>query len=160
MPATRGKPVGPADYKTVKRLYLKGMSRNEIARAMHRSGRTISKIAAELGLDFARGEQVKEATEARTNTAKIKRAALILALLEDAARLREQMWQPAKVINFGGKDNTLNQTVLPEPTFADKRNIMQAVGVALDRSVKLDAYDKAEGAGADIDVWLAAMAGK
>lgn len=160
MPATRGAPVGPEDDEAVRRLHSEGKSRNEIAREMGRSGRTVSRIAERLHLSFERGEMVKEATEARKTDARAKRAALALRLLDDAERLRGQLFKPALVYNFGGRDNTYEERTLEQPTFSDQRNIMQAIGVALDRAVKLDAYDKAEGAGADIDVWLAAMAGK
>ncbi|MDN5669966.1 MAG: hypothetical protein L0G87_16395, partial [Renibacterium salmoninarum] len=46
---------------------------------------------------------------------------------------------------FGGKDNTLNETLLDEPLFADKKNILSAVGIAVDRVVKLDALDNDNG---------------
>ena len=130
-----------ADRDAVRALHAEGLSRNDIARKLGRSGRTISRIAAELGLTFERGPQVRAATEARKADARSRRAALAVALLDDAERLRGQLWQPAKVFNFGGKENTYNETTLNEPTFADKRNIMQAIGTAVDKSVKLDEYD-------------------
>lgn len=160
MPATRGAPVGPEDDDNVRRLHAEGKSRNDIARLTGRSGRTVSRIAERLSLSFERGEMVRVATEARKTDAKARRAAIAQALLEDAEKLRLQLWKPALVYNFGGRDNTYEERTLDQPTFSDQRNIMQAIGVALDRAVKLDAYDKAEGLGADIDVWLAAMAGK
>lgn len=135
------RPVTSADYDQVRDLHAQHLARNEIARRMHRSGKTISRIATELGLTFDRGAEVQAATEARKADAKARRAALSLALLEDAERLRVQMWQPAKAFNFGGKDNTYAETTLEQPTFADKRNITQAVGVLVERSVRLDEYD-------------------
>lgn len=152
-------PIGPADYDKVKKLHAKGLSRNEIARKTGRSGRSVSRIAAQLGLTFERGEQVKAATEARKIDAKARRAALAVALAEDAERLRQQLWAPCIAYNFGGKDNTFEQARLDEPSFADKAKIMSAIGIAVDRSVKLDAYDKVDETMSTFDLWLASMGG-
>lgn len=150
--------ITEADYDRVRDLHANGLGRNAIAEQMGRSGRTVSRIAAELGLTFDR-ERTKAATAAKVIDAKARRAALALALLDDAALLRAQLWSPAKAFNFGGKENTYNEVTLDEPTFADKRNIAQAVSVLLDRSIKLDAYDKGDGSTSGVDAWLAAMTG-
>lgn len=55
-------------------------------------------------------------------------------------------------MNFGGKDNTLNETTLDEPLFVDKKNIMSAVGIAVDRFEKLDARDNDQGVGAGMSL--------
>ncbi|NUT31540.1 MAG: helix-turn-helix domain-containing protein [Hamadaea sp.] len=154
------RPVTQADHDAVKELHAQGFGRNEIARRIDRGERTVSRIAEKLGLSFVRSEQTKAATEAKKVDAKARRAALAIALLEDAERLRKQLWEPATVFNFGGKENTYEERELPEPTFSDKRNIMQAIGTAVDRAVKLDEYDRAgDNGGADIDLWLDHMAG-
>lgn len=137
----RPTPVTDEDRRRVRELHTQGLSRNAIARRIHRSGRTVSRIADDLGLTFERGEQVKAATEARKVDARAKRAALAVALLDDADRLRQQLWQPAHYVDHGGKEFERADWTMPEPTFADKRNIMQATGVAVDRAVKLDEYD-------------------
>ncbi len=140
-------PVTDADRRQVADLHAQGCSRNEIARRTGRSGRTVSRIAEALGLTFERGEQVRQATEARKVDARARRAALALALLDDAERLRRQLWEPAQYIDHGGKDFIQVRWVLAEPTAADKRNLMQAVGLAVDRAVRLDEYDSGTGVG-------------
>lgn len=140
------RPVGKADRDQVAALHAKGLSRNEIARQIGRSGRTVSRIAADLGITFERSPMVAAAAEAKRIDAKARRAQLALALLDDAARLREQLWTPCKVYNFGGRDNTYNETTLDEPSFRDKREIMIAACAAAERSVKLDEYDRSTGA--------------
>lgn len=152
-------PVGDQDRERVRELHAQGLSRNAIARQLGRSGRTVSRIAVELGLSFDRAPMVAAATEARKEDAKARRSALALALLDDAERLRGQMFAPAKAFNFGGKDNVYNETTLEEPTFADKRNIAQAVSTLLEKSIRLDAYDRETGSGTDVDRWLDAMTG-
>jgi hypothetical protein len=114
---------------------------------MSRSGRTVSRIAKELGLSFERGDQVKAATEARKVDAKARRAELALALLDDAARLRAQIWQPCTIHNFGGRDNTHNSHDIDEPLFADKLKLMQAATLAAGKAIDIDRYDSGTGLG-------------
>jgi hypothetical protein len=137
-PAPR--PVTQADYDRVRELHAQGLSRNAIGRQLGRSGKTVSEIAGKLGLTFDR-TQTKVATEARKDDARARRAALALDLLDDAARLRRRLWEPASYVDHGGKEFTRVDWTMPEPTFGDKTKIMQAVGIAVDRSVKLDEYD-------------------
>ncbi|MET0492905.1 MAG: helix-turn-helix domain-containing protein [Actinoplanes sp.] len=139
-------PVTDEDRRQVAELHARGKSRNFIAATLGRSGRTVSRIAADLGLTFERS-RTAAATVAKQADAKSRRAALALALLDDAERLRGQLFAACTVFNFGGKDNTFEQALINEPTFADKRNIMQAIGVAVDRAVKLDEYDAGTGLG-------------
>jgi hypothetical protein len=136
----RGRPVTQADRDQVAELHGQGLGRNAIAKAIRRSGKTVSEIAAQLGLSFDRGP-TRVATEARKVDAKAKRAALALDLLDDAARLRQQLWQPADYVDHGGKEYFRVDWTLKEPTFADKLKLMQAAGIAVDRSVRLDQYD-------------------
>lgn len=134
------RPVTEQDHRRVAELHAQGLSRNAIATELGRSGRTISKIADQLGLDFERS-RTKAATEAKKIDARARRAALSLALLEDADRLRQQLWKPSLIFNFGGKENDYNSRTIDEPTFSDKAKIMQSVGIAVDRSIRLDEYD-------------------
>ncbi len=142
----RPKPITDEDRNRVAQLHAEGHSRNAIARSIGRSGRTVSRIAEALGLTFERGDMVKAATEAKKIDAKAKRAQLANDLLDDAARLRRSLWEACTVYNFGGKDNTFEQALISEPSFRDKREIMQAVSVAAERSMKLDEYDRQTGA--------------
>lgn len=140
------RPVTDADRNQVVQLHAQGHSRNEIARSIGRSGRTVSRIADALGLTFERGEQVQAATQAKVIDAKAKRAQLALDLLDDAARLREQIWLPAKVFNFGGRDNDYNEVTHDEPPAVDKLKLIQAAATAASQSLKLDEYDRQTGA--------------
>jgi hypothetical protein len=155
----RPDPVTQADHDRVAELHAKGLSRNAIAEATGRSGRTVSRIADQLGLNFER-TRTAAATAAKVADGKARRAALAVALLDDAERLRTQLFAPTKAFNFGGKDNTYAETTLDQPTFSDQRNIMQAVATAVDRSVKLDEYDAGQDAGgSEVDRWLTGLTG-
>lgn len=142
---SRAPAVGDHDREQVQALHAEGLSRNEIARRIGRSGRTVSRIADDLGLDFERGERTKAATEARKQDAKARRAQLALDLLDDAARLREQLWKPATVFNFGGRDNVYEEHELPRPPAADQLKIVQAATIAIGKSLDLDKYDTSSG---------------
>lgn len=137
---TPPRPVTQDDYDQVRALHAEGLSRNEIARRMSRSGKTISRIADELHLDFER-TRTRAATEAKKADARAKRAALANDLLDDATRLRRQLWQEARYVDHGGREFDRVDWTMPEPTFADKLKIMQAAGIAIDKAVRLDEYD-------------------
>jgi ParB-like chromosome segregation protein Spo0J len=156
--ATQPQPINDDDREQVRRLHAEGLGRNDIARAIGRSPSTVSKIAAALGLTFDR-TATAVATEARKADARAMRAEIAIGLLEDVVRLRAQLFKSCTVFNFGGKENTFEQALIDEPTFADKRNILTAIGTAVDRAMKLDAYDKIDETLSGIDAWLDAMTG-
>lgn len=127
-------------------LHAQGMSRNDIAREMGRSGSTISNHAAAEGLSFERGAEVAAATEAMRADAKSRRAQMMLDLLDDADRLRLQLWAPTTLHSFGGKDHTYASRDVQQPLFKDQRDIMGAVSMALNASMRLDHHDTDGGA--------------
>ncbi|SCL43426.1 hypothetical protein GA0074692_6877 [Micromonospora pallida] len=88
---TRPRPVTQADYDRVKELHAQKLSRNAIAKEMGRSGKTISRIADELGLTFDR-ERTKVATQAKKDDAAARRAKLQVDALAGAQKLMGQMF--------------------------------------------------------------------
>lgn len=134
------RPITDEDRQRVAELHAAGENRNAIARAIGRSGATVSKIAAELGLDFDRSA-VKAATEARTADARARRTALMLDLLEDAQKLRQRLWVETTYIDHGGRDFTREVWTQPEPTAQDKLKLMQAASTAINSSLRLDERD-------------------
>lgn len=134
------------DTVRLHQLHAQGMSRNDIAREMNRSGSTISRHAADEGLSFERGPEVAAATEAMRADAKSRRAQMMLKLLEDADKLRLQLFAPTTIHSFGGKDHTYNSHDVQQPLFKDQRDIMNACSVALNASMRLDHHDTDGGA--------------
>ncbi len=141
-----GRPVTEDDYERVRQLHALGMGRNAIAREIDRAQRTVSVIAAELGLVFD-VSMTEDATRARVAQLAALRADTAIDLHLDALKLTQQMWEPAVVFNFGGKENTYNEREVDEPPTADKKNLMAAAGIALEKSLKL--VPPADDAGAD-----------
>ena len=103
---------------------------------------TVTRWAKAAGVETVSVSITRAGTEAASVYAKARRAELASMLLEDAHRLRAQLWMPARLVSFGGKDNTLAETMLDEPLFVDKKNILGAVGIAVDRAMKLEDYDR------------------
>lgn len=130
------RPVDEDDYRRVRELHALGMGRNAIAREIDRAQRTVSVIAAELGLTFDTA-MTEDATRARVAQLAALRADTALDLHLDALKLTQSMWEPATVFNFGGKDNTFASREVAEPPAADKKSLMTAAGIALEKSLKL-----------------------
>lgn len=124
------------DYQRVAELHAQRMGRNEIARTIGRAQRTVSVIAQELGLVFDT-TMTEEATKHRLVQLAEKRAILADALVDDALKLTEQVWAPAVIYNFGGKDNTYEYKHVDEPPALDKKNLMASAGIAIEKSLKL-----------------------
>jgi hypothetical protein len=121
---------------------------------MCRAGRTRNDIARELGISAASvsgsctapasrstERQVKAATAARTVDMRARRAEVAELLLEDAVRLRAQMWEPHEYIDHGGKDFDEARWTQDEPSPADKLKLMQAAVAALGRHMNLEQHD-------------------
>lgn len=134
------RPLTAAEADRVRELHAQGMSRNLIAKEIGRSWSSVTKLAKQLGLTFDRAAP-RAAIEAAIVDAKAKRASLMQNLLDDAEKLRQQLWQPAHVYSFGGKDNTFAEAHVPQPSFRDQRDIMAAANTALGASLRLDQHD-------------------
>ncbi len=137
-----------------------GTPRNQIARNTGRSPGTITNIARAAGItDAFDRSATKRACEASRADNASRRAALVSGLLDDAERLRSQLFAPTTVFNFGGRDNTYEERVIREPTFADKRHIMAAVRLAATTARDLELVDQDEGGFSAVDQWLRGMIG-
>ncbi|MFB7278063.1 helix-turn-helix domain-containing protein [Streptomyces hydrogenans] len=147
-----------ADEQAVRDLHAQGLGRNEIARRLNRGTRTISVIAARLNLEFE-CTQTEKATQHRKAQLAEKRAILADALTDDALRLSSQVWEPATVFNFGGKDNSFEKRELPEPPAADKRALMAAATAAAAQSLRLVPPETDTQGLAAVDAWLRDMMG-
>ena len=135
-----------ADTAELKALHGKGQSLHSIAKEMGRSKDTISRYAAKAGLSWDR-TRTANAAAAKAIDAKDRRAALQIGLLEDAARLREQLWaETAYATAVGGQEPQVMRWKMARPIPADQLKIMQAVGAAIDRSLKLADHDAGAGA--------------
>ncbi|HET6353397.1 helix-turn-helix domain-containing protein [Streptomyces sp.] len=140
-------PVTEAEHELIRRLHAEGKGRNEIARITGRAQRTISIFCAAEGLEFD-CTWTEEATRHRMAQLAEKRSILAEALTDDALRLSAQLWQPAKIYNFGGKENDYNERDVPEPPADAKRALIAAATSAAAESRRLvpPVDDSGEGA--------------
>jgi hypothetical protein len=122
----------------IKALAASGVGCNEIARRLEVSPRTVSRYAPPGSFDRS---ATIAAVKARQADMAARRAQLAADLLEDAERMRRQLWEPALVYNFGGKDNDYNERTLDEQPVDGKRTIMQAVSTAVNAHVRLVDHD-------------------
>jgi hypothetical protein len=142
------RPITDEDRRRVRELHGQDKSRNEIARALGRSPSTVSKIAGQFDppLSFDRAPQVEAATRVRTADLAARRAALALALQDDAERLRMQLWQPAVHGEFAGKEGHWQHVNLDQPRFVDQRQIIASVQTAVGTSLRLAPAEGGENA--------------
>ncbi|MFJ3537043.1 helix-turn-helix domain-containing protein [Streptomyces sp. NPDC090109] len=140
----------------IRRLHAEGKGRNEIARLIRRGQRTVSLQAERMGLEFD-PTLTEDATRARMAQLAAKRALLAEALMDDALRLTEQMWEPAVLHSFGGKDHTYERVDIPEPLAADKRALMSAAVAASGESRRLSPPETDAQGLAAVDQWLRGM---
>ena len=135
--------VTETDRERVADLHSRGYGRNAIVRELGLAAGTVTGICQTLGLDFDRAA-TKVAVAARKVDAAALRSELELQLLEDAQRLRAQVWHEHTYIAHGGKDFTKVTWTQDEPAPLDKKHLMQAAGMAVDRSIRLGELDKAD----------------
>lgn len=154
---SKGGLVTPEERDAIIRLFHEGKGRNEIARLTKRSPRTVSLICIEEDLHFD-ASMTEDATRHRVAQLAALRADTAMDLHLDAMRLAQQMWEPTKVFNFGGSQNTYRDKDVDEPLAVDKKNLMIAAGTAIEKSLKLapPAREDTEGLAA-VDQWLRGM---
>lgn len=113
-----------------------GKSRNQIAKAVQRSGDTITRIAAEYGHVF--GQSNEQKAHARRAYCADARERLRLGLLAEAERLLHQLREPSTVVAFanGGKDFRAEFLTydMDEPEPKAKRELMTSIGIAIDKA--------------------------
>ena len=134
-------PFSPEEKEQVCRWIRAGASRNSLMRRTGRGAATISRLAAAAGLTFKGNDVYDPADEVKHLNARAKRLDLRDKLLEDAHRLRVQLWKPTTLVQLNNRTGEFARTRLHEPTFADKRNIMTAIGIAVDKVADLERLD-------------------
>lgn len=148
------RPVTPDERaRIIATLHETGNVR-ETARQVGRDPATVSRIATAEGIDTQRC-RTKEATEARQADTDLRRVELRAALIEDAHRLRAQLWAPAVIHHWYQGEHFEHQ--IDEATTGDKRNLAIALGIVVD---KAEALAKADGDDhSAVEAWLRAIVG-
>lgn len=136
----------------VLRLAREGtLSRNQIAKDVGISAGSVTNITKAAGLSFDR-TATEQAVKSRKADLAARRTELQLHALQDAARLRLQLWAPAsytelgkfsdpkEAMGAGGRSWTepVHYT-LPQPTVADQLKLVQAVSLLVTTEAKMAA---------------------
>jgi hypothetical protein len=139
-------PITAAQHADVVRMLGEDLARNEICRRTGLSGHIVSKIAREQGHSFSTRKSTAEATAARKIDLAARRAELEAGLLDDAHRLRGQLFAKTTYIDHGGKDFTRAEWTQDQPHHADKLKLMQAISSAVSSALKIAEHDVSDGA--------------
>jgi hypothetical protein len=124
-----------------------GERKSVIARRFGISHTSVLRIARAAGLAdpvLTEGKKraIMAATEANSVRAKYERSRLALEFLRDARKLRRQVWQPHAVFAFGGKEFGYVERQLAEPPAKDKRDLVIAAAVSVDKGLALIRFDR------------------
>lgn len=128
----------PLDHEVVARileLHAAGRSRNQIADELGVARATVSKHVQDAGLTFDR-TATEEATRARRADLLERRSRLELAYIEDAERLREELWQETTYAQVIGTGEIIRYTTV-RPTPQDQLRLTQASTIAAAASQKI-----------------------
>lgn len=136
MPA---RPVTDETRADVRRLHAEGLGRNEIARQLERSPRTISVLAEEMQLSFDR-THTAVATEARKTDARERRLTLIERYHAQATKILDRLDRSSHHVREVSFGKVVSYEVDDLPA-QDVRNLMQAVATATTQAAKLEALD-------------------
>jgi hypothetical protein len=137
-------PITDDERDRILQLHDQGMSRNDIAREIGRSGSTVTKVVHDAGLTFDRAP-TKAATEARKVDLAAKRASLRAKFLTRADELLDMFDKPVTVFNFGGRDNSYAERTLDRPTIGDMRSLVQAAATASTQEIRIAQADAGQG---------------
>ncbi|QTU45632.1 helix-turn-helix domain-containing protein [Streptomyces scabiei] len=142
------RPVTDEDHQAVRRLAAQGLGRNEIARQLNRSPRTISTIAEALDppVTFDR-TMTAVATQARVIDAKARRAALIHRAYTRAEKIYDRL-EADESSGYKFTSTTVNgieTKTLDHVPGPDERALATAAGQHLTQAAKLEALDTNNG---------------
>jgi len=132
----------------------------EIAEQFGISRRSVQNIADAAGVHSDERAQAltQNAVEQQRRTNAQRRADISALFAQRAEEALMDMRRPAKIYNFGGKDNTYNEKDVEQPPTADQRNLMIIAATAMDKHKMLDSYDAAHD-NTDVAAWLEWMSG-
>jgi hypothetical protein len=128
----------------VRALHAQGLGHNEITRQIGCAPATMAKIVKHLGLTFDRSH-TRAATEAKQADAAARRAAIVQRLYGQAEHILDRLEAPEhKLVEVSaGKAVRYKHDRLPP---RDIHALINSVGAATERAVKLEALDARDGA--------------
>lgn len=148
MPLSNGTtPWADAENEQLRALHAAGKSLNAIATEMGRAKGTISKYAAQLGLDFDRSRTAKAAEAVRVDN-KARRTSIVARVYDEAEALLTELedgragkgWRTILKGEFGVEEARTLDFIPP----VDRRSHSDALNRTLMTATKLEAVDAAQ----------------
>lgn len=134
-------------------------ARNQIARDHGVSAASVTGIAKRAGITDAFDRSMTEkATRVKVIDAKAARVQLAIDLLADAQRFRKRAWEPYQVVVSTPQRTEIVTVELPP--LQEARAAYNAVGICVDKSLRLEQHDADTGGMSAVDDWLRGMLGE
>jgi transposase len=135
-------------------LLEQGLSCAAIAKTVGRSPGTVSNIARSIGHRFGHSNAVR-AHEARSAYSAERRAEIAAEATERAQKVLASFDGEFLAHNFGGKDNTYAEHLLPAPPVEAQRAMAQTFRELMRTVIDIHRLDtKADEGVSDVDDWL------
>jgi hypothetical protein len=135
-----------------------GERRSVVARRHKISQASVARICRDakiIPMPMSPGQRrsVDAASEAMRTATRHRRALLSSAFMDVAERIvgqggdvtSGQLFAPAKVYSFGGRDNVYVEQQIPEPDAKAKQALVITAAIATEKSILLDRYDREDG---------------
>lgn len=126
----------------------KGTQRSVVARKFNVSQSAVARIGQAAGivrppLSIGQKKSQRTAIEAVKLESRRRRAELGLALINDAARLREQLWKPWVAYDFGGggENYGYHEHLLKQPDARAQQAIAIAMAICVDKHLAIERAD-------------------
>lgn len=138
----------PHKITEIQKLAKEGLSLSQIAKKTGVSRNTCKKYAEVVGVDFGanRNPGLKVAVENRTLDLKARRQALAIRLLDETDELLDSLHKEHLAFSFGGKDNDYAEKLIDAPPAADKKHIVSAASMLMQKHLEYIKHDNDNGA--------------
>lgn len=131
------KPVTDEERQRIIEAFPSGKSCRQIAADFNRATTTISTIAKSVGHEFGQVNTVR-AREIKAVYDEERRQQIRLNTVDAAEKVLQQIFEPATIFNFGGRDNTYNEHKLDKPPYRDQRDIAQTFKTLMSIVLEID----------------------
>jgi hypothetical protein len=121
-------------------LHGKGVSRNDIARQTGVSAGTVTNVCKANDLTFDRSA-TKDATRARVEDNKARRAAIVSRLYTRSERILDRLEASTFMVRMMGPNGS-EKVYDEEPPAEAERSLATSIGIYLDKAAKLEDYDR------------------
>lgn len=144
----------PAKITEIQRLAKEGLTLSKIAKETGVSRNTCKKYAEVVGVDFGanRNPGLEVAVKNRTLDLKARRQELAIRLLDETDQLLDSLHQKHLAFSFGGKDNDYNEQEIDAPPAADKKHIVSAASLLMQKHLEYIKHDSDNGASEAVSI--------